>query len=178
MGDVLFLVDGYNVTRSDPATRDLPLDRQRDALVSRLSARAGVLLGRGRVCVVFDGRGSAGSSAVHGAVEVRYTSGSESADDMIVRLAAAAGESVTIVSDDRELATRARAHAGARAVKVVARESVFEAAAPARSATRPSGRDLGGSTAGIPRGANRITEELKGLWLDEEDASRGSSEGT
>ncbi len=29
------------------------------------------------------------------------------------------------------------------------------------------GRGMGGSTVGIPDGANRITEELKKVWLDE-----------
>jgi hypothetical protein len=32
---------------------------------------------------------------------------------------------------------------------------------------------LGGSTVGLPKGANRITEELKGLWLDDESGPHG-----
>jgi len=47
-----FLVDGYNVTLSDPATKDLTLEEQREALVARLAARRRDLLGDGEVTVV------------------------------------------------------------------------------------------------------------------------------
>ena len=42
---MLYLVDGYNVTRRDPATSELSLLGQRDALVARLRVRGRDLLG-------------------------------------------------------------------------------------------------------------------------------------
>ena len=57
---MLFLVDGYNVTKGDPATCSLSLEAQRDELVARLRSRGEQLLGRGSIVVVFDGEVSDG----------------------------------------------------------------------------------------------------------------------
>jgi hypothetical protein len=162
-GAVLFLVDGYNVTRSDPASRDLPLEQQRDALARRLATRGATLLGSGRIVIVFDGVEGVGLAERMGPVEIRYSRGT-TADDAIV--AAARGErgAVVLVTSDRGLADRVRDHLG-RSVEVRPRESCFEASRP----TKP--RRGAGSVArdeGLPKGANRITEELKDLWLTEE----------
>jgi len=40
---MLFLVDGYNVTMADPATRDLGKEAMRDALAARLATRGASL---------------------------------------------------------------------------------------------------------------------------------------
>ena len=50
------LVDGYNVTKADPATREGTLEDQRTALVGRLRARRASLLDSGDATVVFDGQ--------------------------------------------------------------------------------------------------------------------------
>ncbi len=171
MNAVLFLVDGYNVTRSDPATRASDLSEQRDALVRRLAARGAGLLGAGELVVVFDGRGVPSSRERHGPVTVRFAADHDSADDLIVTLAARATGPVTLVSSDRELAERVRAHRGTRPVTVLPRERVFEAAAPATGRKGRKARGLGGSTAGMPKGANRITAELKDLWLEADDTN-------
>jgi hypothetical protein len=162
---MLFLVDGYNVTRADPATRELSLEQQRDALSRRLATRGAALLGAGRIVVVFDGAEGAGSTTHVGSVQVRY-SGGQSADDAIVAVARAAGERVVLVTSDRELACRVRDHLG-RSVGVRPREACFEAA------RREAGRDPGGVARdeGLPRGANMITAELKDLWLSEDHPS-------
>lgn len=151
-----YLIDGYNVTMSDPATRGLSAEEQREALIGRLAVRGSAMLGAGTVTVIFDGR-AADIATVRGSVEVRF-SGDESADDVIVRLAAAERVGVTVVTADRELSERVRAAGRAR---VLGCEALFDAVHPER---RARGR-YAAASAGLPKGANKITEELKKLWL-------------
>ncbi len=175
---MLHLVDGYNVTRSDPATRGMSLEEQREALVARLRVRGRDLLGAGRIVVVFDGQGGAGVSVGGGSgpVEVRF-SREGSADDEIVRLAAAAErESVCLVTSDAALAARARERrGGARGTgfEVRPREILFEATVRGGGGRR---RRTGSSAEGVPAGGNLITAELKTLWLDEEDSREKKKE--
>ncbi len=167
---MLYLVDGYNVTRSDPATRSLEIEEQRDRLVARLRVRGAELLGSGRIVVVFDGAehpmsGSGGAAPV----DVRFSRG-ETADDLIVRLAERAGGAVCVVTSDAGLRTRVTGGRSGR-VEVRGRESVYDAAGGRRAfgcrgARAGGGRDDG--TLGVPPGGNRVTEELKKLWVDEE----------
>ena len=165
---MLYVIDGYNVTRSDPATRDLPLDRQRDALIARLRARGAELLGRGRIVVVFDAERATGAPAAPNMepVEVVFARRG-SADDEIVRIiqGAAARETVTVVTSDNALAARARTHGGGR-VRIRARDVVFDAGGRGRARIGPKRYPASG--AGIPAGGNAITAELKELWLTEE----------
>lgn len=153
-----FLVDGYNVTKCDPATSGLALAEQRDALVARLAVRGADLLGRGETTVVFDGRSGGGSDSRRGPVDVRYAR-DESADDVIARLSDASRGDVTVVTSDAGLASRVRGPG----VKVLAAEVCFEA-----RTTRRTGGRYPASSVGLPPGANKVTEELKKLWLDEE----------
>jgi hypothetical protein len=158
---MLYLVDGYNVTRRDSATAELPLEEQRDALVARLRVRGTDLLGRGRIVVVFDGEGGPGlSTGEAGPVEVVYAHGC-SADDEIVRIASESEVPVVVVSSDRAVGERARERAGV-AVEVRDAATCFHAS-EGRRRTRSRGsvaRDVG-----LPKGANAITRELKDLWL-------------
>ncbi len=152
-----FIIDGHNVTMRDPATRSRSPEAQRAALVRRLAVRGRQLLGAGAITVIFDGR-TADAPHTSGALQVRF-SAEESADDVIVRLAAT-GDDVTVVTDDRGLATRvATANEHAR---VLGCETLFEEARPKRRGAR-----YPAATAGLPKGANRITEELKKLWLED-----------
>jgi len=164
---MLYLVDGYNVTRTDPATSGLPLEAQRDALVARLAARGREILGAGRIVVVFDAQGGAGCSAnaSNGAVEVVFAR-TCSADDAIVAAAARATDRIVLVSSDRDLAERVRVHARG-GLEVREREACFDAAGRgrARKGPRPAPR----RDVGMPSGANRITEDLKKLWLTDEE---------
>lgn len=166
---MLFLVDGYNVTHRDPATAGLALEEQRDALVARLRVRGRDLLGSGRIVVVFDGAGGPGLSTGGGVpVEIVYAH-ERSADDEIVRIAALhAGlpGKVVVVSADREVAERVKAQGGA-AVEVRDSGACFESAGRGRA--RKGARGSAARDAGLPRGANAITRELKGLWLDESE---------
>jgi predicted RNA-binding protein with PIN domain len=129
-----YLIDGYNVTMADDATRRLDRDAQRLALVRRLSARGRELLGPGPVTIVFDG-GVLREDELHGNVAVRF-SGDEIADDVIVRLAIAADGDVVVVTSDRELRSRVREHAG-RSVDVRPVSTVFDATVTRWAAAGP-----------------------------------------
>ena len=161
---MLYLIDGYNVTRSDPATSALSLEGQREALVVRLNVRGDVLLGKGRKVVVFDGPAESYLHPSGGTIDVRFSKG-ESADEVIVRLVRSAGKQVCVVTSDRELADRVRDAASAP-VRQIGREHLFEGRrkGAAGSSKRRLTRDVG-----LPDGANRITEELKDIWLEGEE---------
>jgi predicted RNA-binding protein with PIN domain len=166
---MLYLVDGYNVTKSDPATAGLSIERQRDALVARLRARGRDLLGDGRIVVVFDGgEGVAHPPTVRLDPVTVVFSRSESADDVIVRMAAGARERVVVVSTDRELACRVRTHA-ARGSEIRERETLFEAATRRRPTRRAVAQPETAEETGEPPGGHEITRELEGLWLKEEE---------
>jgi predicted RNA-binding protein with PIN domain len=156
-----FLVDGYNVTMADDATRRLPKAEQRDALVRRIATRGRELLGNGEVTIVFDGDVDVAARESHRAVDVRFAKG-ETADDVIVRLAAAEPGKVLLVSSDRLLRDRVLSVAAGRA-EFVGASHLFEERRPSRK-RKGVPRD-----AGLPRGANKVTEELKKLWLHNEE---------
>lgn len=161
---MIFLIDGYNVTMNDSATRGAEKEAQRDALVSRLRARGRELLGAGRITVVFDARESLGALAEDaGGVSVVYA---PDADTEIVRRCAAAGEGVVVVTDDMRLRARISQDVGRR-VEYRGASVVFDAAG--RGQVRRRGAGIARET-GLPSGANEITEELKRLWLEGEDA--------
>ena len=165
---MLFLVDGYNVTRRDPATSSLSIEAQRDALVARLRVRGPNLLGNGRIVVVFDGEGGPGLSTGGGVpVEIVYAH-QHSADDEIVRIASKSSGGVVVVSGDRELCARVATHVRGQA-EARGSECCFEAAG--RGSKRRDGGKRGSIArdVGLPRGANGITAELKDLWVHEED---------
>lgn len=151
-----FLVDGYNVTKRDPATRASALEEQRASLAARLRVRGADLLGAGEIVVVFDGQPGVGRETGAGAVQVRFSRG-ESADELIVRMADA---TTAVITSDEELASRVRV----RGATVLPAESCFEGRRPKRR----SGR-YPASTVGLPKGANEITREMKKLWLDDEE---------
>lgn len=163
MGVVLILVDGYNVTFADEATRRLHPDQQRLALVRRLGARGSGLLGPGRIVVVWDKGHLADDVGVPG-IEVRF-SHDRTADDVIVELAAAEDGPVTVVTSDRELRHRVREHAG-RSTDVLPCSTLFESAPQTKAKRRSPSRDAHG---GLPKGHKRITAELEDIWLGEKE---------
>ena len=110
---------------------------------------------------MFDGDPDVSSPEQHGPVDVRFSKG-ESADDLIVRLASAEKGEIVLVSSDRHLRERVRAVAAGRVTERGA-SALFEEAARARA-----GGEARPETAACP-GGNRITEELKKLWLDDEE---------
>lgn len=157
------LIDGYNVTKGDPATRDSSLEEQRTSLIRRLRARRDTLLGAGRVTIVFDGQPGVVAPADAGVIAVRF-SGGESADELLVRIAGKLSEPVTLVTSDSELRQRVR---GIATVSVAFRDrsELFEGAAARRGRGQRKRKGVD-RDAGLPKGASKITQELKDLWLD------------
>jgi predicted RNA-binding protein with PIN domain len=156
---MLFLIDGYNVTMQDPATRDLSKEGQRDALAARMAARGAALLGKGRIAVVFDAHDQLGvSSESRGPVKLVYAT---DADTEIVRRCAAATEAVVVVTDDMRQRARISQDV-ARRVEYRGASACFDAAG--RGADRKDRRSGVAREEGLPRGANDITNEMKRIW--------------
>jgi predicted RNA-binding protein with PIN domain len=111
------IVDGYNLIRQWPELAMLDradLESGRGALLQVL--RAYQRARHHRITVVFDGRerGSlSGGAEKSGGVGVRYSRRGETADEVIARLVAEAGEGAVVVSSDREVQAAARRHGAA-----------------------------------------------------------------
>lgn len=168
MAPMIFLVDGYNVTKSDPATRDATLEEQREALLARLRTRGHDLLGSGRIVVVFDARGGPGpSQSTGGGVQVVFER-EGTADDAIERIARSATEPVCLVSSDRRLAERVKVHAP-HGADMRHGSVLYEGTRPARPRRTTRSRADVQNELGVPSGGNSITRELEGIWLDEKE---------
>ena len=108
-----WLVDGYNVIRRSPdlhAREEVSLQEGRAALCRLLAAAAG--RSGDQFTVVFDGAQGGGSASGGPWVRVVFSSGRETADQVLARLA---GAGDAVVSNDREV-RRAAASAGAIAI--------------------------------------------------------------
>lgn len=161
---MLLLVDGYNVTMRDPATSGRSKEGQREELLARLRVHARRIAPGGMVVVVFDAHSALGrSSDSVGAVKAVYAS---DADDEIVRRCGGASGRVVVVTDDLRLRARISQDVGRhieyRDGSSVSAETI--AGAPGSTREVPIVRE-----AGLPPGANKITQELKELWLTEDD---------
>jgi hypothetical protein len=157
---MLYLVDGYNVTRADDATRRAHPDEQRLALMRRLAARGRDLLGSDDILVVWD-KGPHDDSAV-GPVRQVFSL-HETADDVIVRIAEQHAGRVGVVTSDRELKDRVRTVAGAR-TPLLGCSALFEEARPRRRTGTP--RPRRDADDGLPEGHASITAELEVVWGD------------
>jgi predicted RNA-binding protein with PIN domain len=160
---MLLLVDGYNVTMRDPATSGRSKESQREELLARLRVHARRLAPGGTIVVVFDAHSELGRSAgPEGSVKVVYA---HNADDEIVRRCCGAIGRVVVVTDDLRMRARISQDVG-RHVEYRDGSSVFadRIAGPTASRKASVARDEG-----LPSGANKITEELKDLWLTEDD---------
>ena len=118
------IIDAYNVMRSTRFSDDCVakvLKNQREQFLTLLSAYAEK--SNNRIVAVFDGGGSGevfGNSEVYGLVEVRYSAGGETADEVIKKLAAEAQNprEVLIITSDKEISYYAR-NCGATVVSAV-----------------------------------------------------------
>jgi predicted RNA-binding protein with PIN domain len=161
---MLLLVDGYNVTMRDPATVSLSKEGQREALIARLRVHGGQFVPSGSIVVVFDAKSELGhSSEENGRVKAVYAA---VADDEIVRRCTGTKGQITVVTDDLRLRARISQDVG-RHIEFRDSATVFDGASQRARKSSPSHRIA--REGGLPPGANKITEELKGLWLSEED---------
>lgn len=161
---MLLLVDGYNVTMRDAEMAGCSKERQREELLGRLRAHASTLAPKGEIVVVFDAHAQLGRSS-EGQPPVRAVF-SASADDEIVRRSAVARGQVTVVTDDMRLRARISQDVG-RHVRFLSGESLSPGALQVTRKRSTKGRIA--REEGLPAGANKITEELKGIWLTEEE---------
>ena len=159
---MLLLVDGYNVTMRDPGSSGLSKQDQRELLLARLRVHAHRLAPGGEIVVVFDAHDALGTLS-DSARPVRAIF-ARVADDEIARRCASARGKVAVVTDDLRLRARISQDVG-RGVEYRDASTVFSGSL--KSASEPAKRTP--RDIGLPRGANAITEELKDLWLDEDD---------
>lgn len=156
---MFYFIDGYNVTKRDPATRDLSIEEQRDALERRMRVCAPRVLGSTAYLIVWDAAGGEGVAQPHDS-RVAYTR-LPTADDSIVARVRRSAERVGVVTSDRALAERCQAVA-LNGVEIVPSSRLFADAPVAskpRDRKKPMPRDVG-----IPPNANEINRELKKLW--------------
>lgn len=121
---MIILIDSYNVMRSTAFSDDFDLKllkNQREQFISLLSNYAGS--SNNRIIAVFDGGGSGevfGNSESHGQIEVRYSAGGETADDVIKKIAADASNprEMMVVTSDKEISYYVR-NCGAAVVSAV-----------------------------------------------------------
>ena len=162
-----WLIDGYNVIRSDPELRGAEaagLDAGRSALLRRL---AGVARDRDEVfTVVFDGArqhaGEEASEGTGGRVEVVFSLAPETADDVLRSLAARWKDASVVVSSDRAVETAAW-RAGAVAVRVEAFLSALARAGsePTEDEDEEDDDDNGGPSRGKKGNPHKASREQR-----------------
>lgn len=161
-----WFIDGYNVTRSDPATKDLSLEEQRRALEARLRVRAQRVLGGSDYVIVWDGadgfaRGGVPAGSTAAASAKQEFTRMNTADDSIVGRVRRARERVGIVTSDNGLANRCEG-AAEFGVEIRSASCLFKEARQKKTKGTPARRDVG-----IPSNANDITRWYKDqLGLD------------
>jgi len=117
--DMWIIIDGYNLIRQWPELSQLDrvdLEAGREALLQALQQYR--RLKGHQVTVVFDGREQGGREEAAGrtrGIAVRYSRQGETADSVIARLVAEAGQAATVVSSDHAVQSAAR-RSGAAAI--------------------------------------------------------------
>ncbi|MGH7357086.1 MAG: NYN domain-containing protein [Candidatus Rokuibacteriota bacterium] len=98
-----WLLDGYNVLRRDPDLRAREAESLEAGRAALLHLLAGVARASGeRFTVVFDGA-PGGSAPIEGQITVVFSRPPATADDVLERLARAAGAGSVVVSSDRRV---------------------------------------------------------------------------
>ena len=150
-------IDGYNVILGLAMAPERSLEQRRDQLVRRCAALAR------RCWVVFDSRERplpSETHARHGRVRVEFARDGRSADEVILRRLERTKDARTcvLVTDDRELAGRARAR-GARSLGV--------AAFGAELLPRPRARAKKRKHSERPLGKREVEEWMRYFGFDE-----------
>jgi predicted RNA-binding protein with PIN domain len=161
------VIDGYNVTKRDPATRELSLEDQRHALEARMRTRARTAIGTTDYLIIWDGAG--GKGIVHAnSNHVRFTR-LDTADDAIVARVREENRRVCIVTSDNGLVRRCKS-AATQGVEIKPSDILFEdaplfaALKPETTGKQPRHRKSSNAEPGIPPFANEINQELKNIW--------------
>ena len=163
------LIDGYNVTKSDPATRALSLEQQRHALEARMRMHAREFIGTTDYLIIWDGAGGAGTTRARDD-KARFTR-LDTADDSIVARVQRESRHICVVTSDNGLIARCKSATGAgvdfKPSKTLFEDArMFAALEPQGKGARSKPKRAKKSNAepGIPPFANEINRELKELW--------------
>ena len=165
---MLHIIDGYNVPKSDPATKALPLEDQRHALESRMRMNARALIGTTDYLIVWDGAGGVG--VAHAADSHARFTRMNTADDSLVERVRHESRRVCVVTNDRGLIDRCK-NTAKHGVEIKPSRTLFNDALMFQAlqddgpATRPRKQaKKSNGEPGIPSFANEINRELKELW--------------
>ncbi len=162
------IIDGYNLIRQWPELAMLDradLQEGRDALIRELQAYQRIR--RHDIVVVFDGRaGSDQGSDRAGGITVRYSRQGETADGVIIRLAAESQAGTVIVSSDRFVQAAADRHR----VAAISAQEFMDRVESSRIAELKGGDDEPqrtksgkGTARRLPKSQRRSERRLKGL---------------
>jgi hypothetical protein len=156
---VHYLIDGYNITKSDLATKDLPLEKQREILESRLRTQSKTLLGASSsYTLVWDGSGGVG--VVHDKGPNIAFAHTQSADDYIVEMVKKTGSHVGLITNDANLIARCKEAVGRSTLTVLPSSRLFEAST-GRKIINQDKSDQMSRNIGLPSGADDITAFYK-----------------
>jgi hypothetical protein len=156
---VNYLIDGYNITKSDPATKTFPLEQQREILESRLRTQSKTLLGASSsYTLVWDGSGGVG--VVHDKDPNTAFARTQSADDYIVQMVKKDGLHIGLITNDANLIARGKEAIGRGTLTVLPSSRLFEAIT-ARKKTNQDKSDQMSRNIGLPSGADDITAFYK-----------------
>jgi len=111
------IVDGYNLIRQSPgllARERISLETGRNALIRSLAELRKIK--PHRITVVFDGRGGRSSretGEMIAGIQVIYSAGGETADEVIKRMAGGEAGNLLVVTSDREIGNFVNRRGGA-----------------------------------------------------------------
>jgi predicted RNA-binding protein with PIN domain len=161
---LFYIVDGYNVIKRSGFFCNLPLRQARERFFMFLEDRRPHGSVRNRLAVVFDGSAQVFGFKENRTFEIIFTAGG-SADEKIKEMVRAdkGPRHIVVVTDDRELGYAVRSQ-GAR---VMACADFLKSSGTGKRQGRSVGReaDLKNALNIVQR--EKITQELKSLWLKE-----------
>lgn len=160
---LFYIVDGYNAIKRSAPFCELPLRQARERFLSFLENRRPHGSVRNRLAVVFDGSAQVFGFKENRTFEIIFASG-ESADEKIKEMVRTHKnpKNIVVVTDDRDLGYATRRE-GARIMSCAA---FLKPSRAAREAGRAAAGELDAkNTLNIVQ-REKITQELKGLWLE------------
>ena len=163
-----WIIDGYNVVRSDPALRAqeaISLEAGRRGLLRLVASLA--RSSRDDFTVVFDGARRAETRAGTGRVSVVFSRAPETADQVVIRLAERFRNGAVVVTSDRTVADAAR-RAGCSVIGSATFAERVRAGAPPRGGV--AGTRRAEDSASVDAGAGEKDDDV-----DEGPARKGGN---